>query len=184
MNYKLLLTISSLIVFCSAFSQKIQYVNKYGEKTADSASAKEFYIVEKVSGPSDLVYTQTYYYMSGQKKYQYSFVKNSEKGKSSPNKMVGEERRWFENGAPSLKAYYNNEGNLHGHFLSYWKNGKLRRDDTYKNGKLEEGNCYDSLGNKLPKYFPYETMAEFPGGVECLKSFLKNNLKYPKEAAK
>lgn len=98
-------------------------------------------------------------------------------------KDIGEDLEWFEDGSVHLKSFYK-DGKLHGDFITFWPNGIQRRKDIFDEGNLIEGNCYDSVGNRLPDYFPYETMPEFPGGEKELFKYLNKTLKYPREAMK
>lgn len=44
-----------------------------------------------------------------------------------------------------------------------------------------KGKCFDSTGRKIP-YFEYVQFAEFPGGNNKLKEYLKNAIVYPLES--
>lgn len=76
------------------------------------------------------------------------------------------------------------DGVNHGDFIVYYENGVISRKETYEHGKLVDKACYLENGEKT-KYFSYETPASYPdGGLEGLKKYLSQNIKYPKEAQK
>lgn len=149
--------------------------------TKDINLATHYSIMLKSAVGRDSLFNETYFYINGQKKAVSTYLSKYKNGKSISTYLVGEKWEWFENNTVKLRATYN-DGELNGEFLTYWPNGIQRRKDLFKKGKLIEGNCYDSIGNKLSKYFPYETMPEFPGGDERLFMFLGKEVKYPVKA--
>ena len=125
-----------------------------------------------------------------EKNYSKSGVKKSECYKlKEPDKYFlgkfywirnGDYTEWYPNGKLCEKVYFC-KGKYEGNLLLYWENGKRKRFDLYKEDKLVEGMCFDSLGNKID-YFPYKVMPVFPGGDVALMRFLSNNIKYPYSA--
>jgi TonB family protein len=93
------------------------------------------------------------------------------------NTFDGRQIYWYSNGQPSKEAEYK-EGQLNGHFLTYWINGQIKRNDLYEKDSLLEGKCYDPEGIEVP-YYDYIIEPEFPGGKEALKLFISSNIKYP-----
>lgn len=175
--------IITLLVIASSFvnGQEKVYYDVDGNNTKDINLATHYTItLESVKG-RDSLFNETDYYMSGQKKAIKSYIVKYKNGKSIALKFIGEKLEWFENGDVKLKAYYK-DGKLNGEFYTYWPSGIQRRKDIFKKDKLIEGNCYDSIGNKLPNYFPYETLPEFPGGEDKLLKFLVEEVKYPVKA--
>lgn len=86
-------------------------------------------------------------------------------------------RSWYENG--QLKSdvdYINGQDNKF--VITYWKNGKIKRKDTFIAGKLETGACYDSLGREIP-HFDYEKMPVYSGGDSELMRDIAMNTNYP-----
>lgn len=63
--------------------------------------------------------------------------------------------------------------------FTFFPNGKIKRVEVYKDGKLEVGYCLDSNRNKM-KYTPLLQNAEFPGGKNAMYEWLNSNLVYPK----
>ena len=178
-----IIIISFLSLLCSfAAGQEKIYYDEQGNSVKDISSAVMYSTTERVASGIDSIITETSYYMSGQKKEVHSYLhKYTKKGKLIAEKDTGERCEWFENGDKRLKAFYQ-DGKKEGEFCSWWPNGKNRRKDIFEKDKLIEGNCFDTLGNKLPDYFPYETFPQFPGGDMKLKQYLDREVKYPPKA--
>lgn len=64
-----------------------------------------------------------------------------------------------------------------GAFKSYYKSGKIKRLEEYKNGKRIKKFCYDELGNEIP-FYEFEEKPKFPGGQDALSDFLRKNIHY------
>lgn len=171
----ILMTISSLN------GQKKVYYDIEGNITNKIGNAVEYRVTESGLTGKDSLIKHTNYYMTGQKKSELSYLLICNKRTFNEQKFIGEEWKWFENGKTQMQAFYK-DGQLQGEFRTFWSNGKQRRYDIYENGKLIEGNCFDSLGNKIPKYFPYMTVPKFPGGDKNLFKYLGEQVKYPEEA--
>jgi len=178
MKQKLFIIALLLNTFGLIKGQEKVYYDADKNITKDISSAIDYSIKEKSVLDKDSLFKETVYFISGQKKSENSYIKEYKKGKYIPRKSIGEKWEWFENGEIKLKAFYK-DGQLYGEFSTFWPNGVQRRKDTFENGKLIEGNCYDSIGNKLPDYFPYETLPKFPGGEDKLLNFIGNKLKNP-----
>lgn len=94
----------------------------------------------------------------------------------------GKSREWYNNGQLKSEIEYS-EGKKNGTLITYWKNGKVRRNEFYLADNLEEGKCFDSTGVEV-KCFQYQVMPTFKGGVEGLMKYLSNNINYPRDAIK
>ena len=92
----------------------------------------------------------------------------------------GPQVHYYDNGKLKTEMSYRND-KINGILKSYHPDGKLRRNDTYKEGKLVKGNCYDIAGRDTT-YFEFERYAYYIAGEEALYSFIQENLKYPEEA--
>jgi len=175
-----IIMISFLCLLCSiAAGQEKTYFDAQGNSVKDISSAVMYSTIERVASGNDSIIKETSYYMSGQKKGTNSYLhKYTKKGKLIEKELTGDRCEWFENGNIRLKAFYQ-DGKKEGEFCTWWPNGKNRRKDRFEMDKLIEGNCFDSLGNKLPDYFPYETFPKFPGGDKKLMLYLSQEIKYP-----
>lgn len=176
MKHKILL-ITLLIVHFVNGQEKIYY-DADRNLTSKISLAFAYKITEKSAANTDSLFKETFYYLTGEKKSESSYINIYKHRKLKEKKNTGEWWEWFANGNIQLKAFYE-EGQLQGDFCTYWPNGKQRRKDIFEKGKLVEGNCFDSTGNKITKYFPYETWPMFPGGEEKLFKFISNSIKYP-----
>jgi Periplasmic protein TonB, links inner and outer membranes len=177
MKHKILLI--SLLIVHFADAQEKKYYDSDKNLTTNMSLATEYAITEKNTFVGDSMITkETFYYLSGAKKSESLYMNIYKHKKLKVTKNTGQWGEWFENGNIRLKSHYDN-GQLQGEFSTYWLNGKQRRRDIFERGKLIEGNCYDSIGNKIPTYFPYETYPEFPGGEERLMKFLSKSIRYP-----
>lgn len=172
-----------MAIVCFVNGQDKVYFDSEGQITKNVDTAVEYKIVEKSVLDRDSLFKLTRYYISGQKKSESSYLKVYKNNIFLEQKDIGEDLEWFEDGSVHLKSFYK-DGKLHGDFITFWPNGIQRRKDIFDEGNLIEGNCYDSVGNRLPDYFPYETMPEFPGGEKELFKYLNKTINYPREAIK
>lgn len=107
------------------------------------------------------------------------------------------ERQFYQSGKPILLLAYHANGRLSDSVVyvvpelpkgyevyAYHVNGVLARHDLYEDlGVLRQGVCYDSTG-VVREHTPYETMPQFPGGVQALLHYITSTLRYPAEAQK
>ncbi len=92
------------------------------------------------------------------------------------NKKIREGKSSFWYNTGELKNIINYKGNkLNGERISYWKNGELKRKDSFKKGKLKNGKCFDKNGNEVA-YYDFEKQPEFPGGKTAFNDFIKKHL--------
>lgn len=70
-----------------------------------------------------------------------------------------------------------------GYRKTYWKNGQIRRHDTFDEGSFQSGSCFDSLGNEVP-YYDMEIQPEYPGGMQALLTYIGKETEYPAKARK
>lgn len=75
------------------------------------------------------------------------------------------------------------DGKFHDTLQTFYSDGKLRRLEIYKEGKMISRKCYGTDGQDTI-YFPYEMMARYPGGENAMIQYLKKNTIYPKKARK
>jgi len=89
----------------------------------------------------------------------------------------GTYKEWYDNGQLRKEIEYK-EGKMNGHYISFWENGQIKREEFPGSDKPVEGKCFDRSGTEI-KHTPIEQMPEFPGGIEGLRNFLTQNVKYP-----
>lgn len=114
------------------------------------------------------------YYANGNLKVERTFDRDSE---NERRLYQGMHKHWYESGKPFFTENYKN-GILNGSLVAFHENGKIRRRDLFKKGKLVTGKVWDENGNEL-EYFPHFKKPEFPGGQFALNQFLKNNIRLP-----
>lgn len=96
--------------------------------------------------------------------------------------LDGNLKEWYKNGQLRKDIDYT-DGKKNGKLLTYWENGKPKRIDVYEHDKLVEGKCLNPDGLET-FYYDYETKAEFIGGDNKLIQYLRNKANYPKKAKK
>jgi TonB family protein len=77
-----------------------------------------------------------------------------------------------------VESYVNN--NLDGARTYYYKNGVIKRVESYSFGKFNSGKCFNEQGVEIP-YFAAKQNAKPPFEIN---DYLKNHLKYPAKARK
>jgi periplasmic protein TonB len=92
-------------------------------------------------------------------------------------KLEGIYRYYYDTGELKSTGNYSAPG-LEGDLIIYYRDGKIKRKDNFKNGKFINGNCYTSSGEDTA-HFDYEIMPQFPGGEKELINFISKNVKYP-----
>lgn len=94
------------------------------------------------------------------------------------------EGKWndFKEGQIWLTINYS-KNEYHGSFTSFYKNGKIKRKDIYKRGKLRKGKCFNAEGGDTI-YYLFEISPEFVGGENAMYDFLGKYTNYPEEARK
>ncbi len=122
------------------------------------------------------------------------------------DRKLGMYQEWFDDGVLREKGNYNKEGKQHGEWLeyysnkqlkssvtyaygiidgkviTYWSNGKLKREDLFLSGNFHEGKCFDEEGNEI-EHFDYQIMPSYPkNGIQGLMTYLSENIQYPKKA--
>jgi len=142
----------------------------YKEKPIEPTSYKIAYI-DSVYGNKAFVAT---YFASGKiqsEEYYFNYKRHI---------LDGKLKEWYENGQIHREVDYK-IGKLHGKYLVYWEDGSPKRIDNYKKDRLINGKCLNADGEEVTHY-EYEKYPEFPGGIHAFYQFLREEIKYPKEA--
>ncbi|MBF0490109.1 MAG: hypothetical protein HQL15_05750 [Candidatus Omnitrophica bacterium] len=58
----------------------------------------------------------------------------------------------YPNGSIRSVVHYNAQGQKHGHFTTYWMNGKVMEQGTYKNGRIQNPVKKYSIDGELLNY--------------------------------
>ena len=167
------LSIAFLLCANYVFAQDTVYFDEKGKKTIDKSTAtcyetKEFYGINYHSA------TVNTFFMSGQIKSQIEYSNYDRSIRS------GKSITWNLDGQKISEINYS-DNFMDGSLITYWDNGQIKRNDIYDKGKFIRGNCY-AIEGKDTTHFAYEVMPQFPGGEGELFKFLRNNVKYPRNA--
>ncbi len=69
-----------------------------------------------------------------------------------------------------------------GERIAFYPTGVVYRDEIYKDGNFVSGHVYDEKGTEM-KFFPRESLPEYPGGEAAMTEFIRTTLKYPEAAS-
>lgn len=139
----------------------------------NSPEVDNYNIIEAYPGPKyDSIFRK--YTKEGQLTDEKTFNWNAKNGHRV---YEGMHKHWYDSGKPFYTEDYK-EGKLHGNLVAFHENGKIRRKDRFKNGKLVNGQVWDEEGNQL-EHFPHFKKASFPGGTDALIGYLRNNIRLP-----
>jgi protein TonB len=78
-----------------------------------------------------------------------------------------------------LKEIYNHDRLVK--LNTYYKDGKLKREEIFQDTTRIKAECYDSLGNVIP-FYEFDIPAEYNGGMAAARTFLASKIKYPTSA--
>ena len=171
---KLFLFFSLSLIIAGVYAQDtIAYNRKFETVDINSPEVNIYKITRAFEGNKFDSIERTYF-KNGQVKIERTFNRNS---KNNPKVYEGMHKHWYESGKPFYTEYFRN-GKRHGSLVAFHENGKLRRRDLFRKGKLMTGEVWDNDGNEL-EYFPHFKKPEFPGGQSALSQFLRNNIRLP-----
>ncbi len=163
---KNLLTISIVLLAFISYGQDTTYYDSNYKEVKSINQADHYQIIQKSPTNKKQVTTRKYYKSGKQQSECFSYKKEKHY------------KEWYENGQLHRADTTNRNGEYNGQVLTYWENGTLKRNDTFENGKLIKGFCYDKNGNEI-KHFDYLIMPCFPGGQNMIPEYLASELKYP-----
>jgi TonB family protein len=117
----------------------------------------------------------TWWYKNGQLKRQGVY--------SAKGNKTGKWKSCYANGQKNYDGVYVDD-EYHGEWKWYFENGQMSAREVYDNGKIEDIEFWNEAGLKFEQGFEIERKANFPGGDECLKFFISENIVYPKSLLK
>lgn len=171
----LLFIIFALTAGLKASGQDTTYHTDNGNKV-NTLQAADFYKVLQRNPADTNQATEKSYFKSGKLRSEGSL---SNCAKVEYN---GEYKSYYENGQLNKIIHYNH-GKIDGTLITYWKDGTLKRQDEFNDGKFIKGTCYNEQGKPIT-HFAYEQMPEFPGGEPGLVHYLSSRIRYPSHARK
>ncbi len=134
----------------------------------------EFYVVSFRDSPEANKTTEKVYSKFGQIQSEQTFVSLLNNQQQRNRIYDGKFKTWYPNGLLHEDIDYSN-GKKNGKLLTYWETGIHKREDVYVDGKLSSGKCFNRSGNDT-NYYAYESIPQFPGGIEKYKEYLINGL--------
>lgn len=174
---KNILLLFTLIItqFCAkAQITEVMYFDEFSTEV-DSSQAK-YKVVYKYTDSTKLKFTSYH----SRKDSVYKIVQGIKELQDTNLVFTGTHTSFFKNGSAKTILNYQKD-RLHGTIKTFHENGQLKREDIFENDSLIAGKCYSSEG-KDTTYFPYYTMASFPGGMPELMKFISRNVHYPEIA--
>jgi protein TonB len=171
-SFKYLLLFCLLSLPFLSRAQETEYLDGDYKKVADKSLAKYYRVTTLTDSVAGNIKT---YLMNGQitNEDNYAHVKK--------RKSEGVSKTWFEeNGQLRFDLNYK-EGKYDGPLRSYYKDGKLKRDDVYQEGKLVKGRCLTHSGQDTA-FYEFEIKPLFPGGETKMMQYLSTNIRYPRKA--
>lgn len=161
-----LLSVCLLLLTISAFSQEKTYYNSKGKKlSGPTAVDAKYYEVITTDSPSHTVLST---YSIDDKLQQSQEFSNLDK-----HILDGKSQYWDAEG--NLICIINfSKGKREGNSKRYYSNGTLKRDETYKNGVLIDGKCFNEAGKEIT-FFEYSVEPNYPGGAKKLYEYIRKN---------
>lgn len=157
-----------ILTFANVHSQDTIYLGEFGSREVPKREmAHKYRFVEEDSLQKD-VYNVATYNMDGSVLSNSIYYKYYKK-----KKQIISSRFYYENGQLHLLSDFKN-GQLNGEFLSYWRNGKLKRKDLYDEGILISGTCWDENEVEVT-YYKFEIPAAYPGGLKAMNKYIIDN---------
>lgn len=126
-------------------------------------------VTEEAYKSGELQGKQVIYDTTGNIFYSYNYKNGVKNGEGLMN-YYGSSIRWID-------FNYKNDS-LHGTLRSYYRNGKLKREEKYGNGNLISATCYTPDGDTT-EYYPIIIQPQFE---EDVMNYIGRNLQYPQEA--
>lgn len=170
---KLLFTACTLAMVVHSFSQDTVWLSKTGSAITHRDSAARFNVVFK-NNPDTQQVRLLRYLRDGSLLEELNFFPYR------PIPVLEGVFKRFKNGQLVDERFYH-KNKLTGSHKTYWPDGQLRRNDSYKDGEFIEGRCYGRNGADTV-WFVHHLPAMFPGGTDSLKLFMTRNFFYPPDA--
>lgn len=114
--------------------------------------------------------------------YDQEFKNNGDNVSATIPTSHGKCTEWYLSGEKRVECTYKNN-KLDGNFTVFYRNGKVKRAEKWKQGEWISGECFDEEGNKTD-YCSYQERASFVGGLPALYKYLGETVKYPDLAQK
>jgi TonB family protein len=173
MKYFLSLFIFSFTIL--AHAQDTAFYDSGWKRVSSLKECEYFAFLEFNSEDYDII-TELVYHKSGQINQESVFSNYEARTKE------GFSRVWYPNGRLKSEIEYK-EGKINGKRMTYFENGRIKRNETFVNGELMEGHIYNNEGKEVTNY-EYQSAATYPGGLIEVVNFVKKETIYPKKLKK
>jgi TonB family protein len=154
-------------------AQKIIYYNRFGEVVATESDYHYYDEITKKGGDTSLVRS----YTSKKQLMTEGLFLIAADGKRTP---TGEHHTYFSD-TTLVKGVITYAGGKKMMLRSFYKSGKPKRTETYRDGQLIEGILLGENGQNMP-FTPHEMMPQYPGGEAAMLRFLADSVRYPRLA--
>ena len=173
LHRKFLFTALTLAIAVHSFSQDTVWLSKTGTAITHKDSAARFNVIIKSNTDTQQV-RMLRYLRDGSLLEELNFFPYR------PTPVLEGVFKRYKNGQLVDERIYH-KNRLTGSHKTYWPNGQLRRNDSYKDGEFIEGKCYGRDGADTV-WFVHHIPASFPGGTDSLQLFMIRNFRYPPDA--
>ncbi|WP_324719269.1 TonB family protein [Salinimicrobium sp. HB62] len=163
-----------LLFSLSSISQTRTYTDKNYHETINLLEAVYYVERETEAANPDAGY-ERFYYLSGEKRLEQYYSSFEERT------LEGTKKVWRQDGSLIRESNYL-KGKLHGPWISYWEDGKMKRKEVYKKGKLKEKNLWDMNSNPV-EWYPRMQRPQFPGGEKARIKYIVANTTKPEGVA-
>jgi TonB family protein len=195
-NYKELLVLF-IIIWLPVFGNSQDTLFTYFDKNWKECAIEDAVFYRKSYKIKKKQWAVNDYYLNGQ--LQMSGIYKTKKAK----KKVGEFKYYYESGTLESKELYKSNSEKTGEWISYFENSKIDYTGTYKedlkegewrwyfeNGQISAKELYkkdelieitywDEDGTIVKGDLKISEPPEFPGGLDMISEFLKENLQFP-----
>lgn len=180
MTLKDLFIIALFVIPIYAYSQDTTYYD-INDKKVESLKLARYYSISATDPTDSNRKIVRDFYLSGKIRTEKNFITilSMKADKEDDSKLDGKYREWYESGQLRADVDYTH-GKINNQALTYWKNGQLKTQGIYKNGKFKSGKDFDSSG-KVTELAVFDEAPEFPGGEKALLEFISKNLLYSVE---
>ena len=162
-----------IITTLTATAQDTTFFDNHFQKIRSLENC-EFYVVSFKGSPEANKTTERVFSKSGQIQSDQIFLSPSNNQVQGNKIYDGKFKTWYKNGLLHEDIDYS-IGKKNGKLLTYWETGIHKREDIFIEGKLSSGKCFNISGNDT-SYYAYESVPQFPGGIEKYKAYLINGL--------
>ncbi|MGB0391019.1 MAG: TonB family protein [Salibacteraceae bacterium] len=91
----------------------------------------------------------------------------------------GPKINWYKNGQVHFELNYSNN-KMDGINRTFWRDGTLKRDDLFEDGKFISGHVYNNKGEEI-EHFDFQVNPTYKRGELAMYRYLNKTVRYPNE---